>query len=41
MKRFSWILMLSLVFCGCRYVNDAADTVFEETKLSSSLKKYE
>jgi len=34
-------LALSLSFCDCRYVNDAADTVFEETKLSSSLKKYE
>lgn len=41
MKRIVLIMMFGFVLCGCRYVNDAADTVFEETKLSSSLKKYE
>lgn len=42
MKRISLlVLMLSLAFCGCRYINDAADTVYEQSKLSSSLKKYE
>lgn len=41
MKRMIILVLLSLPLFGCRYVNDAADTVFEETKLSSSLKKYE
>jgi two-component SAPR family response regulator len=36
-----FILPFLLNGCGCRYIRDAQDTVFEQTKLSASLKKYE
>lgn len=39
-KTFAFILVLFSVF-GCRYVDDASDTAFDEFKASSLLKKYE
>lgn len=41
MKRLFIISICLLTLSGCRYATDASDTVFEQTKLSSSLKKYE
>lgn len=34
-------LLLILVLCGCGYISDAQNTVFQQTKASAVLKKYE
>lgn len=41
MKATHLILLLALVAGGCRYANDASDTLFQETKASTLLKKYQ
>jgi hypothetical protein len=39
MKKYIFISLLFI--SGCSYVNDAQTTIFNETKLSTSLKRYE
>lgn len=34
-------ISITLIFSSCRYANNAADTLYEQTKASALLKKYE
>ena len=35
------IILIGVMVTSCRYVNDASDTLYQETKVSTLLKKYE
>lgn len=41
MIKYITLIMLFVATAGCRYVDDASDTIFNESKLSRSLQKYE
>src|SRR5512133_2486639 len=42
MKRLIVLFIgIALVFASCRYANNAADTLYDQTKASALLKKYE